>query len=507
MVKLPPDLLCQCSLEAAWLTLMTTCFVLFLTIMLIILDTNNSGIPCSDELRNISAFPGESDYETGSDVYNFEFARIKPAFIAFPRSAKDVQRCLKCSKDNGVPCVVKSGGHSSMGYSTIASPGFVIHLGRMNSVVVQGDMAIIQAGALWTDIYKEIRAKDYLITGGVCPTVGVGGFTLGGGQSLLSRLYGLACDNVVSMVMVTANGSNIVQANESVNSELFWALRGGGGGNFGIVTEFLFTLHRQPSERYVKMSLRFEKCDAILKKVFALFGELEPALADGITGMPYLSLINTSIEFNLDLFYYNSLHNDLVSTLAPITNLSKEIQYKHYDSYYDFIDSVDLHFSNKPVLMTGCFLSAFDEDVAEVFLRSPFLEECSINFNHLGGAVRAYDKTDTAYFYRDATFLYFISCKYEKNKNFALFGDSLRESLEERGYCLGYYVNDIYCVSNWQEKYYGGNYRQLTFVKERWNSANSSFFHFYQEIGYARNSKKLRSKICENHLPIWLTYK
>ena len=104
-------------------------------------------------------------------------------------------------------------------------------------------------------MYKT--GSSYVVVGSVCLTVGVSGFTLGGGYSMLSRYLGLAIDNLVSVTMVTANGSSVVVANSTVHSDLFWALRGGGGGNFGAVTRFSFQLHpAQPN--YVFGAIKFQ---------------------------------------------------------------------------------------------------------------------------------------------------------------------------------------------------------------------------------------------------------
>ena len=103
--------------------------------------------------------------------------------------------------------------------------------------------------------------SETLIAGGECPTVGVGGYTLRGGFGPLSTTFGLAVDNVISMTMVTVDGGSAVVANAFTNSDLFWALRGGGGGNFGIVTDVTFRVHKAVHSNYMYLELTFEPGD------------------------------------------------------------------------------------------------------------------------------------------------------------------------------------------------------------------------------------------------------
>ena len=438
---------------------------------------------CGDELGDISSFPGEKRYEEGAIMWNARFADVRPAFIAFPESAEDIQRCLRCSMDNAVPSVVKCGGHSSAGYSTIASPGFVIHLDKMRNISLNGTKATIQAGAVWGEVYEKFKGTGYLIAGGTCAGVGISGYTLGGGQGFLNRLFGLGCDNVESMTMVTANGSDIVFINETINSDLFWALRGGGGGNFGIMTEFVFNIHYAPLQDYVKMTINFD-AGSISQQAFALLGELEPKFSDDMYSIPFIS---SSKEFQMDFLYLSSRGNDLAAIVKPLVSLANRVTYHNYSSYYDILNINNTHVAsaNISVLSRGCFLNAINKNVSRIFFESSVLQRCSIFFNHLGGAIRKLGNSDTAFFYRDPAYIYYAECKYSGDgENYIVFLDSLYEALDHNGYCLGNYVNDINKnLSNWQEKYYGGNYDQLLSVKEKWNAFNSSYFHFLQEIG------------------------
>ena len=146
-----------------------------------------------------------------------------------------------------VPFRVRSGGHSYAGYSTIGG-GVVLDLRRLDHVAVapNGALATIGAGAQLIDVYAALAAHGRTIPAGSCPSVGIGGHALGGGMGLAGRAFGLTADNIVAVRLVTAEGT-VKLVDERTDPQLLWALRGGGGGNFGIATEFTLGLHSTPA--------------------------------------------------------------------------------------------------------------------------------------------------------------------------------------------------------------------------------------------------------------------
>ena len=192
-------------------------------------------------LQDISVSPAQgSAYDNAIKIYNLTYSYEHPAFVALPQSIEDVRRCLTVANSTRTPVAVKSGGHCFAGYSTIDSKGFVISLQKMRKVTLdlQRETVTVQSGANWGDVYSSVDNSGYVVVGGCVPAVGIGGYILGGGYSMLSRASGgLACDSAVSYTMVTADGKDVVTANEMVNQDLFWALRGGGGGNFGVLVD------------------------------------------------------------------------------------------------------------------------------------------------------------------------------------------------------------------------------------------------------------------------------
>lgn len=177
-----------------------------------------------------------------------------PAVIARCRSTADVVAALTRAREEGLEVAVHCGGHSVSGLSSTEG-GMMIDLRPMNGVVVDPDglRARVQGGTLLGELDRATDAFGLATTGGMVHHTGVGGLTLGGGYGWLARLHGLACDNLISVQLVTASGE-VVRAAEDENPDLFWGIRGG-GGNFGIVTEFEFGLY--PTGPVLSIQLRF----------------------------------------------------------------------------------------------------------------------------------------------------------------------------------------------------------------------------------------------------------
>lgn len=185
--------------------------------------------------------PGDPDYEDARHVHNFMIDR-RPAAIVRCANAHDVQTVVRHARDSGSDLAVRGGGHSAPGYGT-ADGAIVADLAAISHVVVdpQSRTARVGGGATWAVMNEATAAHGLATTGGIVSSTGVGGLTIGGGIGYLARAHGLSCDNLLSAEVILADG-RIVTASLAEHDDLFWALRGG-GGNFGIVTQFEFRLH------------------------------------------------------------------------------------------------------------------------------------------------------------------------------------------------------------------------------------------------------------------------
>ena len=191
--------------------------------------------------------PGTPEYADTTTLNNAMIER-RPAVVARCASPADVADAIAYARGEGLPLAVRAGGHSVAGLSLV-DDGLVIDVRGMASVEVDPErrVARVGAGATWSQFDRATQPYGLATTGGRVSTTGVAGLTLGGGSGWLERKHGLACDNLLAVELVTAEGEH-VRASADEHPELFWALRGG-GGNFGVVTAFEFRLH--PLEREV----------------------------------------------------------------------------------------------------------------------------------------------------------------------------------------------------------------------------------------------------------------
>jgi FAD/FMN-containing dehydrogenase len=192
-------------------------------------------------LRGELFLPTSTGYDAARRIWNGAVDR-RPACIARCLGAADVVQAVRFAREQDLEIAVRGGGHNVAG-SAVCDGGVVVDLSAMRAVWVDpaGRTAWVQGGALWGDFDRETQAHALATTGGIVGHTGVAGLTLGGGLGFLMRKYGLTVDNLLAADVVTADG-RIVRASADEHPDLFWALRGG-GGNFGVVTSFQFSLH------------------------------------------------------------------------------------------------------------------------------------------------------------------------------------------------------------------------------------------------------------------------
>ena len=210
--------------------------------------------------------PGQATYDTARLVFDSLYDSVHPLAVVQPLDAKDVSQVVQWAHKTGVHIVAKSGGHSYGGYST--TPGVVVDLSKLASVRVVANQAVVGPAARLGNIYNTLGAHGLAIPAGTCPSVGIGGHALGGGFGLASRAWGLASDNLVSLQIVTADGQILV-ADKTHHSDLYWACRGGGGGNFGIVTRLTFRTHPVTQGSYFIATWPWAQVEQVLASFLA----------------------------------------------------------------------------------------------------------------------------------------------------------------------------------------------------------------------------------------------
>ncbi|KAF8165078.1 FAD binding domain-containing protein [Crassisporium funariophilum] len=262
-------------------------------------------------------------------------AERKAKVIVFVKNNLDVVSCLQFARANHLAIAVRGGGHSAGGASSIED-GLVIDLSRyMNGVTVDPSkkLAYVGGGALWEAVDKAGIAHGLATVAGTVNHTGVGGLTLGGGYGWLSGAYGLVIDNLAQVTLVTADGS-ILTVNETENSDLFFAVRGG-GGNFGVVTEFVLRLHPQRSTVYCGILMfhvsALEKLIEATQHWLESAGENEGLLqmtTVGPDGNPAIAVFpffnGTEIE-GRDRF-------KAILDIGPVADMSKEMPFEQLNS-------------------------------------------------------------------------------------------------------------------------------------------------------------------------------
>ncbi|GAA2499146.1 FAD-binding oxidoreductase [Streptomyces gobitricini] len=227
------------------------------------------------ELDGTLVRPGDRDYDVARTLFNPRFDAVRPTGIAYCARPEDVQGCLAFARRHGVPVAVRSGGHSYAGWSS--GPGLIVDVQNMASVSLTGGIATIGAGAKLIDVYDRLTAGGRTVPAGSCPTVGVAGLVLGGGVGVVSRAYGVSSDSLTGARIVTADG-RIRDVDAKRDPDLFWALRGAGNAQFGVVTELRMRTHAAPECTTFFLRWPWARAAAVVRE----WQRWAPAAPDGI---------------------------------------------------------------------------------------------------------------------------------------------------------------------------------------------------------------------------------
>eukprot|EP00300_Choanocystis_sp_HF-7_P043164 c9767_g1_i1.p1 GENE.c9767_g1_i1~~c9767_g1_i1.p1 ORF type:complete len:480 (+),score=89.51 c9767_g1_i1:31-1470(+) len=454
-----------------------------------------SPAPCLHELQDISISPSDPSWENFSRVNNPLYSQTNiPAFIALPRTTGDIQRCLACATRQSIPISVKAGGHSFAGYSTINSPGFVISLTLMRNVTWASDQVVtVQAGATWIDVYAafEQRGGLWVVTGGLCPSVGVAGFTMGGGVGPTARQFGLASDNLISVEMVTATGSSVVTASSTTNPDLFWALRGGGGGNFGVVVALTFAVHTGPPT-YTFGQICFPSDPNSAKAILTLLAANNPAMPRDI---------NVDVVYTTDgicfWIVYQGPSADAQRTLAPILSdpscpKPSSSSLTEFNCFHELISAYAeakgySQYNDAPFQIKNCLINASSLPMLAALVPDPNLSDsCAVSLIHFGGKINDLAVEHSAFPWRSSEYMMYGSCSWpsgdDSEKAAAL---AFLAQMYDRvaPMCHGAYLNFIdRSVSDYEATYYGQNLGRLRQIKAQWNPDGVGPMHFQQEI-------------------------
>ncbi|MGW2601641.1 FAD-binding oxidoreductase [Streptomyces klenkii] len=422
-------------------------------------------------------FPGDPRFAPLNMPANHLYSHRVPAAIACPRSHEEVLATVEWAGRHAIGVVPRGGGHSYAGYST-SDGGLLVHLGGMRDVTVNGTTLTAGAGARELDVYAALKDTGLLLPGGRCPEVGVGGLVLGGGIGPATRAYGLTCDSLTGTTVVTGDAYT-ARCDENSNSELFWACRGGAGGNFGINTSFTFTLHPvRTATAWYDLSWAWKDAAPALKRLAELIAE--PRYRKSLTCQFGLRTAGERRVHAQGLCFGSerSEHPEqtlrtLITRLRPRRSATGTAGIWECMRRFHETPPGDPYAAGSIVAGKDLGASVVDELVDSLGswkAASPD-SRAAVSFFAMGGADTALRPADTAYVHRDATFIVDLAAHWS-DADPAPVPDANRLQLQALHRSLSRHLGtDAYQnfpdpgLRNWQTAYYGGNYARLQTVK------------------------------------------
>lgn len=421
---------------------------------------------------------GDEDYEKLRIGFNKRINKF-PAVIALCKNTDGVVDAIAEAKKNNFPVAIKSGGHCLEGFSS-NDGGMVINLSLLNKIEWGENKNEVTIGPACKvrELYDELLPNGKIIPAGSCAGVGIGGLTLGGGYGIFSRRYGLTCDSLMEVTMVDGNGKVISSRNDN---DLLWACRGGGSGNFGVVTEMKFKTHEAPptvQSHWFKIS-KIEIARA--EKIFELWFQQTAFLpATCFSGL----VLNGK---TLQIFLVNTAEEN-VDVKNFIETFSKEMDKTTLGKKRPIIDAVKNYYGTQtPVYLRNSSVGLYNgfDDVknfiAQVFEKVGNTPGMIYAVNTLGGKIK--EGEDSAYAHRSFNYISELQTYWGKPEQ----EDFLKKRFEEvqqifadNNIVSEYRNYPSLNFKNWEEGYYGKNYQQLQQLKNKYDPDN--LFRYEQSV-------------------------
>jgi FAD/FMN-containing dehydrogenase len=427
-------------------------------------------------LRGELVLPADAGFERARRVWN-GFVDKHPAAIAYCVDTDDVVAALSFAQENGIPLSVRSGGHNVAGNS-VCEGGLVIDLSRMKNRAVDDKRRIAwaEAGLTLAEFDSATQICGMATTMGVNGDTGIAGLTLGGGFGKLGRRFGLACDNLLSAEVVTADG-RVLRASADENPDLFWGLRGG-GGNFGIVTSFEYRLHQIGTE-ILAGDVTFPEAQA--RDALRFYDEFARAAPDELSLDAALVMSAGEPMFSISIFHSGS-PGEAEKVIAPLLTYARgravnqrlgRVPYLQVQSAGDAIFPRGRRYSWKAQFMrelTGDAIHA----LLQAYKKAP-VSDALLVLQQVGGAISRVPTSETAYACRDAEFDCFP---------IAIWDDPARDEenigwVREVWATMQPYSSGAVYVNNLGDEgqdrvraAYGSNYQRLIELKNRYDPTN-----------------------------------
>jgi UDP-N-acetylenolpyruvoylglucosamine reductase len=432
--------------------------------------------------------PKDREYEEDRQEWNRAIQKY-PIAILYCTSKEDVVSALRFCIIKNINFRIRSGGHNYEGYS-IGNNVIVIDVSRMKKIIINEltNTVKIESGVRNNELYEYVGTRGYPFPGGTCPTVGVAGYTLGGGWGVSCRLFGLGLDNVLEFELVDYRGKIII-ANRDCNSDLFWALRGSGGGNFGIVTSLTFRLPPKLN-KVTEFTIYYPNTTPLEQaSIMDVFQNLYQTLDRRVNMRA--SFYNSADEgvaaFIIGLFYGDV--EELKEILEPLLVLPRAEADFEYTTFLNAIKKIEaIYPTSEKFKSTGRFADRIYSKHELLKLASSLQEKpigsvyAAVSFYGLGGAVKDKGKHETAFYYRDSNYIIGIQSVWENS----IYAEENKEWVASRLNYIkmiteGSYVNFPYSpLINYEKEYYGGNACRLKCINEKYDPFN--IFNYPQAI-------------------------
>jgi FAD/FMN-containing dehydrogenase len=453
--------------------------------------------------------PGDRSYPLAHQLFDPRFDSLRPSGIAYCGNATDVGTAIAFVKKFKMRFRVRSGGHSYAGWSSLDN-GLVIDVSRINHFQVGNGTVTVGAGIDLIGFYERLAARGLAVPGGSCPTVGLAGLALGGGIGVLSRQFGLTSDAIESLQIVTADGS-VLNCDSKNHTDLLWASKGGGGGNFGVATSFTLRTHKLSSLVLFFMGWPWARASRVISawQSWAPHGPAElwsnMHLSCGFGGSPQITVGGTWLG---SVAGANRVIRSLINRVGSSPSFVSAKEHSFLSAML-----VEAGCGNLTVMQCNTKPSGVLPRVPS-FAKSDFFTDRlpasgvraaieatelashvhngpaggggAIAFDALGGAVNKVHPAATAFVHRNALFdiQYSTSWTAPGSKSGQAAAHAwLRSAYADlhphaNGQAYQNYIDPD--LKNWRQAYYGSNYPRLARIKKRYDPTN--FFNFPQSI-------------------------
>lgn len=437
------------------------------------------------KLTGTVIYPNHPEYQKARMNWD-PFTNAFPAVFVFAHNSRDVVNAVKWARANHVPIRMRSGRHALARDFNQTNGGIVIDTSKMTAVQLDKEhlTATVQAGIRVGVLVRKLATEGILAPFGDSSTVGIGGISTGGGITAIQRTAGVISDNILAATIVDARGE-ILQVSENENPDLFWAIRGGGGSNFGIITSYTFKVRPAPKEVGIfQIIWPWEQLDEVIDAWQKWAPSVDERLGTILEAYSNTNgLLRSQGIFLGPEEELRKLVRPLKDVGTPITVLIKEVT---------LLEAINFWAPNEPLFdnQNTVWSSTWVENTLPaigIYAIHRFLEETTgsesnVFFLNSGGVMNQVPPDATAFFWRNTRYYMEWDASWtgesETQRNIALV-EQTRKQLQP--YITGSYVNvpDLYITNSGQE-YYGDNFARLRRVKAQYDPKN--VFNFVQSI-------------------------